>query len=127
MSRFPFVPLTRSFSTAEPSATVYNVWPWGINDPVSGKRKLIESPHDTVASPAGWHAVPGKSDVLKASIPGVSVSAGWTNTTTTLGNNVYAQEDWDNTDAWALKGRPVNSSLNFDYEYGGDEGLRPKE
>ncbi|CDZ96971.1 Peptidase M36, fungalysin [Phaffia rhodozyma] len=116
---------------AEPvvANATYNVWPWGVNDPVSGKRELVESPHDSIASPAGWHSIPLNSSPFSASTPGVINKDGWTNTTTTLGNNVFAQENWEGASNWVNNYRPLglNGSLLFDFEYGAEEGLRPSE
>lgn len=58
------------------SDATYNVYPLGINDPHSGSRVKVVDPAHPKASPLGWHAHSS------------SVSF-----TTTIGNNVYAQEN----------------------------------
>lgn len=110
--------------------TSYNVWPFGLNDPTTGNRSVLHSPHDTVASPVGWHSIPISTSPFLSTTPGVTVDskAGWVNTTTTLGNNVFAQENWEGASNWVSNYRPVvNASGEFDFEYGAEEGLRPKE
>lgn len=61
----------------------YNVWKWGINDPVSGKRSREVAPKDRKASPLGWHSIPAKNDPFQT-----STSSDIVNFTTTVGNNV---------------------------------------
>jgi extracellular elastinolytic metalloproteinase len=39
------------------AAGTYTVWKWGINDPDSGQRSVEDGPHDTLASPLGWHTI----------------------------------------------------------------------
>lgn len=58
----------------------------------------------------------------------MTAKSGWVNTTTTIGNNVFAQENWEGQGNYVRNLRPqANSSLVFDFEYGAEEGLRPKE
>jgi extracellular elastinolytic metalloproteinase len=116
-------------------AYTYSVFPFGINDPVSGNISSVTEPWDKVASPAGWHAFPDKANLwLGRDIKGVTSgnkvnnsTVKWTNATTTIGNNVFAQEDWAGQSQWLTNSRPENSSMIFDYEYGEPEGLRPQE
>ena len=99
-----------------------------MNDPVSGKRSILEAPFDEIASPYGWHSYPGSGEPFTSATPGVTAKDGWVNTTTTIGNNVFAQENWEGQSNYIRNGRPLaNSSLVFDFEYGAEEGLRPKE
>jgi len=70
----------------EQTPATYNVFKWGINDPVCGERTIEEENIDSIASPAGWHALPYNND---PSFKGVKSSkAFFRNTTTTWGNNV---------------------------------------
>jgi extracellular elastinolytic metalloproteinase len=107
----------------------YRVWPLGVNDPSVGNRSLLTGPHDVLASPAGWHAIPLSTSPFLSTTPGVTVDAkaGWVNTTTTLGNNVFAQENWEGQGNWVANYRPVVKNGSFDFPYGEEEGLRPKE
>ncbi|KAJ3056991.1 Fungalysin/Thermolysin Extracellular metalloproteinase 5 [Rhizophlyctis rosea] len=76
----------------------YNIYPLGTNDPTCGERVLVEDPAHPVASPLGWH------------------SQGRKNFTTTSGNNVIAQENWEGKSNWRDNYRPDGSaSLDFDY------------
>lgn len=113
-------------ATFKPS---YRVWPMGVNDPSVGNRSLLASPHDVLGSPAGWHAIPLSTSPFLSTTPGVIVDpkAGWVNTTTTLGNNVFAQENWEGQGNWLANYRPVVKNGSFDFPYGEEEGLRPKE
>ena len=58
------------------SDATYNVYPLGTNDPEKGSRVLSTNPSHPVASPFGWHSQGGE-----------------TNFTSTIGNNVYAQDN----------------------------------
>ncbi|PVV00762.1 hypothetical protein BB560_004844 [Smittium megazygosporum] len=77
----------------------YRVYPFGVNDPSDGDRALLVDPHNLNASPKGWHLSRGEKD-----------------SSTTVGNNVYAQENWEGRNQWRANKRPKSSSLNFDYE-----------
>jgi len=57
----------------------YNVYRFGVNDPRDGEREVLENPAHPAASPFGWH------------------TAGfYEHHTVTIGNNVYAQENFGN-------------------------------
>ena len=56
----------------------YEAYPIGVNDPSDGERKRMVDPHDKVASPYGWHAESANKKY-----------------TSTMGNNVVAQENLD--------------------------------
>ncbi|QRV80999.1 extracellular metalloproteinase MEP [Ceratobasidium sp. AG-Ba] len=107
----------------------YRVWKWGINDPASGDRTLEVSPFIKAASPLGWHSVPAGNDPLNAN-PGMSRDE-VVNFTTTIGNNVIAQANWDGGDEWKGSHRPNGGpDLIFDFPYGanpGDEGWERRE
>jgi hypothetical protein len=42
--------------------TEYFVWPFGLNNPDEGERKVISNPNDKIASRLGWHATPESQD-----------------------------------------------------------------
>ncbi|KAF7291524.1 Extracellular metalloproteinase [Mycena kentingensis (nom. inval.)] len=104
-----------------PKAATYNVFAFGINDPEEGKRSIEKESFDPLASPAGWHALPYSND---PSFRGIKVKAKefYRNTTTTWGNNVFAQENWEGQNAYISNYRPdAGAGLSFDYAY------KPKE
>lgn len=70
-----------------PVLATYNVFEWGINDPSVGNRSIQKENYDTLASPAGWHALPAANDPSLRNVRLKSPSF-WRNTTTTWGNNV---------------------------------------
>ncbi|SNR44532.1 M36 family metallopeptidase [Dokdonia pacifica] len=77
----------------------YNVYPLGIESPNHGNRVLVSDPANATASPFGWHDTNG--------------SAG-AEFTTTVGNNVTAQDDTNGNNGTGS--RPNGgSSLNFDF------------
>ncbi|CAG8594442.1 11678_t:CDS:2 [Diversispora eburnea] len=86
------------------SDATYNVFPFGINDPSDGDRKLEENPHDIIASPYGWH------------------SQGKKNFTNTIGNNVYAHENLKGRYEWENNYRPEVAG-NFQQDNHGKGGL----
>ncbi|KAL1798430.1 hypothetical protein ACET3X_002467 [Alternaria dauci] len=78
----------------------YNVYPWGINDPLDGDRQLTEDDFSSKASEFGYH------------------SDGTTLFKTTRGNNGIAQTNWGNVSSGLLNlPRPVSESLTFDYPF----------
>ncbi|KAL1701153.1 Fungalysin metallopeptidase-domain-containing protein [Schizophyllum commune] len=98
-------------------AGTYNVFAWGVNDPAEGNRTLEKEYFDTLASPVGWHSIPFENDptfdATRAKPKGF-----WRNTTTTYGNNVFAQENWEGRNAYLDNYRPdAGSDLAFDYKY----------
>jgi extracellular elastinolytic metalloproteinase len=42
----------------------YAVFPWGLNDPTTGKVKTVTKPWDNVASPLGWHSYITASNLM---------------------------------------------------------------
>ncbi|KIO19789.1 hypothetical protein M407DRAFT_82347 [Tulasnella calospora MUT 4182] len=107
--------------------TVYRVWPWGVNDPQQGKRDMAKSPHDQTASPLGWHAIPAANNPQTDSdyrLQGFKSDAAddMCYFTTTWGNNVQAQENWEGRNNWLKNYRPEGSrNLTFVYPYGASE------
>lgn len=100
----------------EPVRATYNVFPWGINDPAEGNRSIVKENYDTLASPAGWHALPYAND--PQSDGDLKTKKGFRNTTTTWGNNVFAHENWEGANSWIYNKRPDGSSdLEFDFPY----------
>ena len=65
----------------------YSVYPIGVNDPSDGPRSLVENPEDALASPLGWH------DQGSAGRGRRSGDGKFTNT---VGNNVWAQVQFEN-------------------------------
>ncbi|RXK40919.1 extracellular elastinolytic metalloproteinase [Tremella mesenterica] len=105
----------------------YAVFPWGINDPMTGNLTVVSEPWDKVASPLGWHQYPTSSNPWSSHIRGQNVTGNMTTFYTTVGNNVIAHEDWEGQNNFLLNYRPVNESLSFVYDYGEPDGLAPKE
>jgi len=81
----------------------YNVIPFNYESPNHSPRQIITSPHNTTASPFGWHDTNGSNG---------------NEFTTTRGNNVLAQDDTDGNNG---NGTLANggAGLNFDFPYGG--------
>lgn len=71
----------------KPATPSYNVFAWGINDPSEGNRSTYSEKPDSLASPAGWHALPKLNDPKFAGAR-LTNKDEWHNTTTTWGNNV---------------------------------------
>ncbi|KAF8882989.1 Fungalysin metallopeptidase-domain-containing protein [Infundibulicybe gibba] len=91
----------------------YNVFPWGANDPTEGKRELRKENFDSLASPIGWHSLPYAND---PSVTGTK--SGFRNTTTTWGNNVFAQENWEGRNSFIHNHRPDGGKHKiFDFPY----------
>ncbi|KAG8934443.1 Fungalysin/Thermolysin Extracellular metalloproteinase 5 [Tulasnella sp. 418] len=108
----------------EPVSATYKVWPWGINDPQCGKRKVITDPWDKVASPYGWHTIPKKNnptheragDDFKGSDEDVL------HFSTTWGNNAFAQENWEGRSNFVKNYRPdAGSNMTFVYPWGASD------
>ncbi|KAI9592594.1 Fungalysin metallopeptidase-domain-containing protein [Syncephalis fuscata] len=87
----------------------YRVNKLGENNPVSTPRELVVDPADKIASPNGWHV------------------QGTKRFTTTIGNNVYAQENYSNKqDGWKSNYRPDGGKdLKFDFPF--DARKAPKD
>ncbi|CAE7183130.1 unnamed protein product, partial [Rhizoctonia solani] len=112
----------------------YYVWRWGVDNPASGNLTVQYAPHDMIASPLGWHTVsrannPAGSPDWKGKHSGDD-KAKYLNFTTTWGNNVFAQENWEGLGNWISNKRPDGGeSLRFHFEYGVMDGFEkdPKE
>ncbi|KDR72960.1 hypothetical protein GALMADRAFT_252323 [Galerina marginata CBS 339.88] len=103
----------------------YNVFKWGVNDPSVGNRTLEKENFDALASPVGWHSIPYAND---PSFKGVKAPTKdfYRNTTTTWGNNVFAQENWEGQNSFINNYRPDTSKGKvFDYEYDPQETEKP--
>ncbi|EIW74726.1 hypothetical protein CONPUDRAFT_170062 [Coniophora puteana RWD-64-598 SS2] len=109
--------------------STYKVFQWGYNDPSEALKKagilpgdpsappygeaqsLQKENIDSVAARAGWHTMP------KCRVPGVFAQCWkadtpenwWYTTDTTLGNNVFVQEDWSGSGGYSDHKRPVGT------------------
>ena len=81
----------------------YRVIPFDIESPNHGSRQLVTNPHNTLASPYGWHDTNG--------VDGAEF-------TITRGNNVHAQEDADGNNGTGAS-PDGGAGLSFDFPYGG--------
>jgi extracellular elastinolytic metalloproteinase len=89
----------------DPTLPIYKVFPFTVNDPSVGSRKLIQPIPDGIASSLGWHSLPAnRNPVNPSSSPEIF------NSTTTFGNNVFAQENWSGADQWLHNYRPQSQS-----------------
>jgi extracellular elastinolytic metalloproteinase len=68
----------------------YNVYPIGVNDPHDGDRAVVVNPEDESASPFGWHDQGSNGKVFSS----------------TAGNNVWAQANWEGDFSYEDKYRP---------------------
>jgi extracellular elastinolytic metalloproteinase len=77
----------------------YNSYPIGTNDPDDGPRENVYDPAVSNASPLGWN------------------DRGQSRTSTlTIGNNVYAQENWSGGTQWQNNYRPDGATgLDFNF------------
>jgi len=89
----------------------YLAFPLSVDNPSDGDRELMTDPFDPVASPLGWHDN-GVDPVFS----------------TTIGNNVYAQENFDGSTAndWLDNFRPSGGRDNR-YVFPIDHTEEPKE
>jgi extracellular elastinolytic metalloproteinase len=84
------------------SRASFNVFPLGNNDPFDGKRQIVRNPEDKNASPLGWNTQIGHKKTKPF--------------TSTIGNNVFAQENVADDGKWRDHKRPDGgSNLNFDF------------
>ncbi|KAG6890177.1 hypothetical protein C0995_010882 [Termitomyces sp. Mi166 len=98
-------------------AGTYNVFLWGLNDPTEGNRTLHKENFDAFASPVGWHALPYSHDPYFKSVR-PNKKGFWHNTTTTWGNNVFAQENWEGRNSYLDNYRPDGGKTKvFDFKY----------
>lgn len=109
----------------EPKKATYKVYPWGVNDPECGKRAVREENFDAQASPAGWHAIPYSHDPAYTNVRLDGKQGFWRNTTTTWGNNIFAQENWEGQNRYMDNYRPDGGAKrSFDYKYNPKETER---
>jgi len=114
---FPHVP--------ESAHASYYVFKWGVNDPQVGNRSMEMENFDPAASPAGWHAIPYSRDPTYED-DDLRGKPFWRKTTSTWGNNVFAQENWEGQGSFVSNFRPdAGNSKVFDYEYNPQETDRP--
>jgi len=102
---------------------VYHIYPWGVNDPDDANRTtVVESKSaDILASPYGWHSIPNANVPYEmrsfAPLP-IPDKGTIVNFTTTLGNNVFAQENWEGLNAFVSNYRPdAGQDKNFTFKY----------
>ncbi|MBF6608559.1 MAG: T9SS-dependent M36 family metallopeptidase, partial [Flavobacterium sp.] len=81
----------------------YRVIPFNVQSPAHGPRELLVSPHNTTASPFGWHDTNGVAG---------------NEYTYTRGNNVHAQEDADGNNGVGIS-PDGGAGMLFDFPYGG--------
>ncbi len=99
----------------------YKVFKWSVNDPSVGERTFEQEKVDLLASPAGWHALPYSAD---PQFRGTDLKGKpfWRNTTTTWGNNVFAQENWEGESRFIDNYRPdVGKEKVFHHGYDPEE------
>jgi len=84
----------------------YNVLPIGVNDPTDRSRSNLANPNSSPASPRGWH------------------DFGTSTSTHSMGNNVYAQENWSGGAGWQNNYRP-NGGTGLDFNFGLNLGQAP--
>lgn len=82
----------------------YRVFPYNVESPNHGNRELLVSPHNTLASPYGWHDTNG--------VAGNEYNI-------TRGNNVWAKEDIAGTNSNSGASANGGFTLVFDFPYGG--------
>lgn len=92
-------------SILETQSGSYRVIPYNIESPSHGSRQLISSPHNTTASPFGWHDTNG---------------AAGAEFTITRGNNTWAKEDIAGTNSPFGASPNGGAILEFDFPYGGN-------
>lgn len=78
----------------------YRVYPIPVESPIHGSQELVVDPHDTIASPFGWHDIDG--------IEGPEF-------TITRGNNVHAYNDGNNDNQSANDEPDGGPELIFDF------------
>ncbi|KAF9560614.1 extracellular elastinolytic metallo proteinase [Agrocybe pediades] len=102
----------------------YNVFKWGVNDPECGNRTIEKENIDSLASPVGWHALPYANDPsFKGAKPSKEF---YRNTSTTWGNNVFAQENWEGQNAYISNYRPeAGKDKAFHFAYNPKKTEKP--
>ncbi|OAD71513.1 hypothetical protein PHYBLDRAFT_134581 [Phycomyces blakesleeanus NRRL 1555(-)] len=101
-------------------ASYYNIIPFGQNDPSDSAQVLVKNPHDTFASPVGWH--------VQASSSSKKV---FTTFNVTIGNNAYTHTNPDGGSGWQNNYRPkgiVDEQGDIVFNYKADfENQEPVE
>jgi extracellular elastinolytic metalloproteinase len=105
----PFAPIPQKEAT-------YEVFKWGLNDPTEGERTIEKENFDPLASPQGWHALPYANDPQMAGVRPKNKDQ-FRSTTTTWGNNVFAQENWEGQNQYIRNYRPDHQDRVFHYTY----------
>ncbi|KAL7941188.1 Fungalysin metallopeptidase domain-containing protein [Trichoderma barbatum] len=77
----------------------FEVFPWGLNDPSEGDRKVFTDPWSVAASPFTWFG------------------DGTTNYTTTRGNNAIAQVNPNGGNDYLNNYRPTSATRAFEYPF----------
>jgi extracellular elastinolytic metalloproteinase len=99
-------------------ASIYNVIPFGNNDPNESLQKLVSDPFDKWASPDGWHAQG-------------SLAKGAKTYNVTIGNNAYTHTNPDGGNDWQDNYRPsghLNDDGDLVFDYKADfENEEPKD
>ncbi|MCB0650935.1 MAG: T9SS-dependent M36 family metallopeptidase [Saprospiraceae bacterium] len=102
----PYSPQAKNFNFTEGS---YNVFPLPTESPIHGDREWVIDPHDTAASPFGWHDTDGQA--------GAEYEI-------TRGNNAHAYLDTEENDASTGDEPQGGSGLIFDFPF--DPLLQPE-
>lgn len=98
-----------------PPHAVYNVFAWGLNDPVNATRSMEKENFDTLASPMGWHWIPVANDPSQDKFIKEKKA---TTHTETFGNHVFAQENKEGRNDWLNNYRPdAGPSMVFNFSY----------
>ncbi len=105
----PFAPIPQKEAT-------YEVFKWGLNDPTEGERTIEKENFDPLASPQGWHSLPYANDPQMAGVRPKNKGQ-FRSTTTTWGNNVFAQENWEGQNQYIRNYRPDHQDRVFHYTY----------
>ncbi|KAF5378931.1 hypothetical protein D9757_008746 [Collybiopsis confluens] len=106
-------PIPKPDEHREPAS--YRVYAWGVNDPTEGERTVEKENFDSLASPVGWHSLPYNNDPIYKGAPQKEF---YHNTTTTIGNNVFAQENWEGQNAYVNNYRPdIGGASVYDFKY----------
>lgn len=116
-------PIPAPDAPKEPAS--YKVFAWGVNDPSEGNRTLEKENFDSAASPVGWHSLPYDNDPLYNGVK--PTKQFYHNTTTTYGNNVFAQENWEGQNAYVNNYRPEAESSVYDFKYTPKDSDEPLE
>jgi extracellular elastinolytic metalloproteinase len=109
---------------SQPTVATYNVFAWGVNDPEVGNRTMNKENYDLLASPVGWHSIPFANDPSTPSVP-FREEPFFRYTTTTWGNNVFAQENWEGRDSYIDNYRPdAGKDMVFNYTFDAQRAIQ---